>query len=558
MKKLICLMLVAVLAASLCIGCDKKTQGPDSDGPVADGEFCTLTIGVPLNPYILDYENNALTLWIEQKLNIDLKFEPYAGGTDIASQISTAVTAGERLPDILWGLMLSDANIQNYGRDENFQDLSVYYDDKEGVSKVFWDRLAENFSEAEQNEILLRLRDADNDGAIYSVPTMETSLIDIMDYQMWINTEWLDYLKLDMPHDIESLYNVLVAFKNGDPNKNGKKDEVALYGSQAGGLGADVINWLINLYIYHDQTKNFNVDDNGQVYAPWTTDAYRDALKFINKLIDEKLMLDSCFATNSQSMAATITPATGVPVVGIFAGHLTLHTTPGSEVLYQYEPLPMFGNVVFTDNTFRQNFHVTEWCQNPKRAFEVAMALWTEEGSYRNRYGEPGVHWTEPDEGATSAMGLDATIKIIQDPFMLQRDCNWGNAEASLVVNSEGETAQYADATEDPWLLYKAQLHAKSRELHDEGAEKYNPKNLMTNLYYTTLEAETATFMHDIANYYRSSRTEFCKGSPGFNPESDTDWNNYLKRLNELGLQDWLSLAQKVYNRQMEQINGNG
>ena len=40
-------------------------------------------------------------------------------------------------------------------------------------------------------------------GAIYCVPTLETSLVDIMDYQMWINVEWLDKLGLQKPTNNE-------------------------------------------------------------------------------------------------------------------------------------------------------------------------------------------------------------------------------------------------------------------------------------------------------------------------------------------------------------------
>lgn len=43
-----------------------------------------------------------------------------------------------------------------------------------------------------------------------------------------INTLWLNKLGLDMPKNANELYDILVAFRDGDPNENGKADEIPL------------------------------------------------------------------------------------------------------------------------------------------------------------------------------------------------------------------------------------------------------------------------------------------------------------------------------------------
>ena len=261
MKKLIALVLALVTVLTLCAACGGSAAAGNNGGSSnggADGEHVKLTIGLPTNARVLSLDDNALTAWLEAETGYELEFIPYSGGTDIATQISTTVAAQQELPDILLQISLSDSVINTYGRNEYFVDLKPYYDDREGASKTFWERFEANLPEKDQENILRQLEDPET-GAMYSVPTLETSLLDIMDYQMWINTEWLDKLQLQKPTNNEELLKVLRAFKTQDPNGNGKNDEIPLFGAQEGGLGADVINWLVNLFLYFDDRKNFNL-----------------------------------------------------------------------------------------------------------------------------------------------------------------------------------------------------------------------------------------------------------------------------------------------------------
>lgn len=561
MKKLIAIVLALVTVLSLCAACGggggSSTGGSGSGSGDGDGEHVKLTIGLPTNARVLSLDDNALTAWLEKETGYELEFVPYSGGTDIATQISTTVAAQQELPDILMCISLGDSVINTYGRNEYFLDLSEYYADREGASKTFWERFEANLPEKDRENILYQMTDPET-GAIYCVPTLETSLVDIMDYQMWINVEWLDKLGLQKPTNNEELLTVLRAFKTQDPNGNGKADEIPLFGAQEGGLGADVVNWLVNLFLYFNDRKNFSLDENGNLGTPFTTDEYREALKFINSLIKEGLMPDSVFSTKSSELPMITTPASGPAICGIFAGHLTLHAAINNETLYQYEPLQTWGYAVFNDNTNRRNNFITADCENPDAAFNLMMTMWSEECSYRIRYGEYGVNWDEADEGAVSDLGLPCTFKIIRDPLMEQNTCLWFSGVAcTLVVYSEGETAQLMEET-NAWGKYKSELHAESRKLFDEAAEKNNPPSnqICPSIVFTedeklddpAYDAYTACM-----DYYKNTRTDFCKGS--MDPNSDTDWNAYLAKLDSLGLKDALELAQFAYERQLEGLD---
>ena len=550
MKKLIAMMLALVMALSLCVACGGNggAAAGNQGGSGDDEGVIKLTVGLPTKATVLSYEENALTYWVEEQCGVDLSFIPYSGGTDIGTQISTTVAAQQALPDILFGISLGAEVYQGYGRDGYFKDLTPYYEDKEGASKTFWTRLEENFSEAEIDDVLRKITDPDT-GKIYGVPTMDTTMIDVMDYQMWINQTWLDYLKLDMPTDIDSLYKVLKAFKEKDPNQNGKADEIPLYGGQEAGLGGDVVNWLVNMFLYFNDRKNFSIDEEGQVYAPFITDEYREALKFVNKLIDEGLMLDSVFNTKMSEMPMITTPASGTALVGCFAGHLTIHADYNNPIMQQYKSLPLWSNALFNDHRCGVNNFISSDCANPDKAFEVMMTLWSEEGSRRVRYGEYGVNWTDADEGAVSDLGLPAAYKLIRDPLVEQNTCLWSGASCTLCVWAELEDAQLVTEL-SPGEAAKQKMHAESYANYKAAAEKYNPKAelICPTLVLTEEEKEdTQAQRTACADYYKKTRTDFCTGD--LDPNSDSDWKKYVDTLWDLGLQDWLDVAQVAYDR---------
>lgn len=75
-----------------------------------------------------------------------------------------------------------------------------------------------------------------------------------------INKTWLDKLGLKVPDTIDELYNVLKAFKERDPNGNGRLDEIPVI---------EVSNDLISPFGITDLNNNFMVvQDGNAVYYP--------------------------------------------------------------------------------------------------------------------------------------------------------------------------------------------------------------------------------------------------------------------------------------------------
>lgn len=543
MKKILAIILVLACVLGLC-ACGKsgKTGGPDR---TADGKV-RLTIGLPSNALVLDHDKNALTNWVEKECNVELVFIEYSGGSDVATQISTNIAARQELPDILFGVSLGDKQIKTYGDQKYFVNLEKYFADKEGASKTFWDRINNELTEYDRDVVLSKIVQPET-GAIYGVPIVETSLVDKMAWQPWINQKWLDNLGLKAPTNIQELEAVLEAFQKQDANGNGNpNDEIPLYGGQ-NVLGGKVVDWLMNMFCYYHSARPYNVGEDGKLFALCTTDEYREGLKFINRLYKKNLLPQQIFTTSASEMRTIVTPSTKVAQVGIFLGHLTTCVAMNNEVLYEYVPLENWGNVIRYDLTCKVDTFITEDCADPDKAFEVLMKLWSWDGSMRVRYGEKDVNWTDADEGAKSDIGMDATYKLISDPLQQQSTAKWAKIASTLNVYAEGETAQISENMSE-WETKKSQMHAESYALFEKREAAQDSSQRCPTLTYTVEEEERLRKTETNVSDRRSkAQTEFITGVMDIN--SDADWNGFKNQLKDLGLDILLQAAQVAYDR---------
>ena len=554
MKKVIALLLCFVMVVSVFAGCggDKTTQEGGANAQAqTNGDFDgTITIGLPKSSLVTDYYENYYTKWLEEKTGYNIEFQFFAANAnDYKTQLNTMVAGKLELPDILWSMNLGQTMYERYGQDGVLVDVSSYFNDPE-KSAIFREQLGK-LSQEVQDNTWRRIQCHDGSGAIYVFPEVQESLIDIMDSQVWINREWLETLNLDMPTDPDSLYDVLVAFKNGDPNGNGKADEIPLIGT-SGSLSGDTMSWLINMFIYCDGSKQWNVDENGNLYLPETTDAYRDALKYIRKLYKEGLMSPLTLSSSSADLQQMVCPADGADVMaGIVVCHITLGFVQGHEGLLQYEALPLWGNAIFNEDQYSLDTFITKDCKSVDAAWKVLMTMYSEESAIIQRYGEEGTNWDWAPEGSKSVIGEDraAQIRLYNDIWSTQSNACWMSVGCTILYNAEGEGNQSVPAEETPVNLHKYKLFNDMLDSYYNQQENYNPpaEQICPLLVWPeNYKEQLPTQRSDCPSVISKYRTDFITGK--LNIESDADWNAYLQQLKNVGVEDWQYYAQLVYN----------
>ena len=541
MKKLIAMLLCLTMVLSLLVACGGNSNEA-TEGNGNDGGTTTITIGIPQDVKVVpNYDENAYTKWLEKESGYEIEFVPFSG-SDPNTQLAVSIlNDSEKLPDILWGFKsLGSGTWSKYGDQGYFIDLKDYFDDKEGAAKTWWDR-ASQLPEAYVDMVLRRC--TADDGGMYAFPRIEYTEIDTMDYMVFINQEWLTKLNLSMPTDKDSLYNVLKAFRDGDPNGNGQKDEKPLVG------GEGVISWIINMFVPFNDNKLFGLSEDGQtITTPFAEDKYREALIFLRKLYDEGLMVN-CFSIQESEISSMFNPE-GENVVGIGQGHPTLDFNVGGKSVYAYTAVPYWGYAIRNENQNTYCTFITADAEDPDACWDLLMLMSSEEGAMRQRYGEYGVDWNDADAGAKSYLGYDATYKIVKDDaFSGINGQTYHSISATILIGAENEYAQY-DETLDKWLHAKNGLIRDIYNNFNKAEKENNPKYMMPVIYYTQEQTEETQFESmNVKSVINSYRMKFATGVGGLDPSSNSDWNIYLGELKDQGLEKWQSQVQSIYEQ---------
>ena len=378
-----------------------------------------ITVGVVKSAWVTDYEDNIYTEYLEQQTGLDIEIWFYSlDSQEYEHMLFSIVEHDLELPDIVFDLELSRAGYEQMGKDGVFLDLAPYFDDRT-KSGTWWERF-EQLPEEQQRAVWDTVT---CDGAVYGFPTVYNSPSMTMDYQVYINHQWLEQLNLDMPTDPDSLYKVLKAFKGVDFNGNGKEDEIPLLGT-ADNSGGDVFTWIINMFLYYDDQAVTHLDENGVAYEPATTDAYRDALRYIRKLYAEELLSPLSFSCNNTDLQSIIENG-----VGIVCGDAMECFEANSEKMADYEALPLWGCGVRNPGRYHVSTYITRDCKNVEAAWSLLMAMSTEKAALIQRYGEEDVCWNKTDRG----------LRIYGDNWTTTGNDNWRTIEATIYTELRWE-----------------------------------------------------------------------------------------------------------------------
>lgn len=116
-------------------------------------------------------------------------------------------------------------------------------------------------------------------GKIYGIPRYRP----ISRYVFMYRKDWLDNVGLKPPTTVDEFYNMLKAFTNNDPDKNGKNDTY--------GISSMISNTSFSpdFGLMFGAPNNWAVKDGKFIKAEETPE-YLEGLKFTKKLYDEKLL----------------------------------------------------------------------------------------------------------------------------------------------------------------------------------------------------------------------------------------------------------------------------
>ena len=540
--------------ANLAYGIPRKfNENPQWDGTlplVAEGEDNVITIGVQANANVTSFDDNKYTQWLEEQTGLDLQFVQFPGTSkDAATQISLMIAGGEELPDVLYSFSGIKATAKEYILDGYFVDLAPYFKTDAFYTKQAFDLYYGESENKDQMEkfIIDSISDPVND-TVVGFPTVFNNPSDGNMGHIWINQDWLNALGLTAPTNIDELYDVLVAFRDGDPNGNGIKDEIPMMGLADTDLWS-IVQYVSNAFVYEYDRLKFTVE-NGVVSAPYHTDEYRQSLIHIRKLVDDGLLSSMAWTASNSEVKAMINP-TGDFTVGIVAAPGDTAFENEHQSMFTYVPLAPLADATgkggwapLSPDRSSYATYITADCDNVVLAFRLLDFISSPASYLRQRWGEEGVDWKYVDESNTlpGMLGGEARIEVMNpSTYSEVNNANWHN---NSLLASEAYWQYAIDLEDGSW---KAQLYKNLQTIVENYNNTKQPAETLAIVNCTEDNEEAYTDANaEITSYFKTARAEFCTGVR--NPSDDADWNSYLADLESLGYNDvWIAAAQTSY-----------
>lgn len=487
----------------------------------------------------IDLRTNDFTKLLEQKFHAKFNWEIISmDGAKEKRQISLA--SGD-YPEayILTAYVdqFTQSDVLKYGKQGVFVPLNELID-----------QYAPNIKAAMEEDPALKAFNTAPDGKIYGLVAYSECFHCSYPNKMWVNTKWLEQLKLEMPKTTAEFKQMLQAFKKNDPNGNGLPDEMPLSGSTED-FGVHVIPYLMNGFIYDDD-RNYLFMKDGKVDTVANKPQWKEGIAYIKSLYDEGLIDPGAFIQNAEALKRAGENAE-VEILGAAAAmHPAIFV---SERTKDYAPLPPLTGPYASYATFDgggippgAKFVITNKASKEAQIALIQMVdyMYTPEGQTNAQSGLEGVGWRKAKAGEEAmSEGIEpkfANISPIEKP--LAKNSGWSGM-AHFYMPKE-----YRDswvASKDIYSQDGYERRLSEATLLYEGHE---PSELFPDwsIWIDTAEADEAGILHtNLVHYIDQSTLQFITGDLDLNK----DWDSYVSGLANMQVDRYVLLMQKAYDR---------
>ena len=363
------------------------------------------------------------------------------------------------------------------------------------------------------------------DGKMYSLISCNDIPRD-RTYKMYINQQWIDNLNedygLDLPdageiRTLDDYVTVLRAFKNYDANRNDRADDEIPLTSQSLSL---LRNFILAAFGYVSNGVEIEADGQSFVYVP-ATEEYREYLRFMNMLYEEKLLDNSTFEKTTSDLAGDGYQGK----LGCFpdAG---AYLTVGEELDEQYTSFGPLRSDSYDGELLQYGIKTifqatgaiipsgTPYVREIARLLDI---LYSDYGVALMAQGVEGVHWSWDDEERTSwTFHIPETWKDTSEQYRATISPSVGTG-CALYIPYEFDRKQNDETLR--------RINAEA-EIYQDYIKVPIPENIKLDPDgYNRVALITAS----LDSYIQSSEANFVTGV--LDIDSDAEWNRYLADL---------------------------
>ncbi|MCI9360426.1 MAG: extracellular solute-binding protein [Hungatella sp.] len=544
-KQLICTALSVTMALGALSACVPQktsqppaaTAAPSSHAAAAEGQTeasqetaAFNETGLPIVNQTVTYEmaaksrhnKNFAELEFFQKLEeeTNIHIEWNMSSEDGWKEKKGLLFAGE-LPDAFYGQgILSDVDVIKYGS----QGMLIPLND-------LIEQYAPNVKHLLDTNPEYRKQLTAPDGNIYSLPSL-TELSPTTHDKLFINKIWLEKLGLEIPETPDEFRDVLIAFRDNDLNGDGRTDDeipfTFLYSRKENGLFS-----LFGSFGQLDQLNHFIVKDDKVLYTA-VTEPYKEAIEYFHDLYTKQLIDKEGFTHDFNIFTAKL-KAPEKNIGSFMAWSLASSTGNNKDDFIAIAPLKgkdgkQIWNTYVSAINAKGSFAITNKAQNP----EILMR-WID----LHFHPETSLQIDQGLLGRTLEKSSDGTYHYLPVPE--------GKTFTEMIHDySPGVNSLGAVTME---IASKLELNANLQE-RKELDEFYAPYNVpaeevFPGVYFTMEEVDEISALETDINAY----VDQCYANWIVNGGIESEWDEYLKKLEQMHLQDYIDIYQTAYDR---------
>ncbi|MBQ8537897.1 MAG: extracellular solute-binding protein [Clostridia bacterium] len=457
-----------------------------------------------------DWATNQFFQRMNERTGVTFDYQQYSDYNAWAQAKAEMLRSGN-LPDMLFKAEMSQQEIAAFVQQGLLLDLAPLLAQH-----------APNAYRYIQENAAVRAGVVQPDGGIYTLPNLN----DLPNNNViWVNSRWLEAVKMEMPTDAASFRAVLEAFKTKDPNGNGRQDEVPMTF-----LGLWDLKFLGHAFGLIANDYNLFVDEQGKVQHLALAPQFRPFVEWLRDLYQDGLLDKRGFTT--VDALRKVTEENAESTYGMLMGTTTMNLLPYADTAdYQVMmPLVFEGKQIYRDlvgTVFPGAFALSADCPEPETLLAWIDTLYTEEGARLALAGEEGVDYeVDPADGVWEWMG-DISVRgqqIIQEVtisesghlpwrYPVEFQLRYGDRQSVAVMEQLSQLRKY---TQMPYPLV----------FMDE--ENLNRANAL---------------QYELGLYLDTQVSRFIIGETAL---TDENWQSFLDTLAAKGLNEFLIIWQNA------------
>lgn len=443
----------------------------------------------------------------------------------IEEKRNLALSSGD-YPGAMWGCRFSALDLGKYGEMGVFLAWNDLIDKYMPNLKALMDKYPDDLTKGITYP----------DGNIYGAPDLQdppfTALK--MKNKLWIRSDWLTTLSMDMPTTVDAFTEYLRGVKS--EALNGK--QTVPYGDTGG--GTSLLRALSGSFGFSNlgATQGYiDLDENDGLRFFPASEPYRKCVAHLRTLYSEGLIAKDIFTTEKSKFSTDAGNGVYGSLVSIapepaYGGHgkdfVAVPALTGPDGLKSW-------NYIFARLVSPAHFVLTDKTENPVLTARWLDHFFSEEGSRLFFMGVEGESWQKTKDGE-----YEFTSKITDRP------------EGVTLDESLKPYVTYSGGGYPGIVMEKYFQGQENTPQAHEGAAVVEPDALehaVPNLLFTADEqSKLGPLASDIEKYATESRDRFISGDL----DIDSGWDKYLKDLQQMGLDDYMELQNAAYTRYIE------